>query len=317
MQTAEDPTVRQLLAKDDPPSREKLQQYFLQLFRDRFDPGTGLVNARLLHGENDPSFQAMHASNAKGILVADTVENPNVLGQDFTWRDYFKGAMDKKGKRGRAAVHVSRVYRSRNDGLWKFAISAPVYAGPEADAPILGVVVANFTTSSTLGSLRLNDERRTAVLVCPKDPSTDETDPLFYRPGLQPDEYLLMVHPAYHRGDKAIPVSSPHLEAVHRPARGNEFELPALDQSFDPAQAMDRHYRDPMATQDARYGRRWLAGFAPVGNTEFVVIVQQRYSEAVAFDYTIIWSGAAILLGVLLIVAIGWFRFPWMKRPKE
>src|SRR5262249_48779996 len=39
MQTAEDPTVRQLLKEDDPASREKLQQYFLMLFRNRFDPG--------------------------------------------------------------------------------------------------------------------------------------------------------------------------------------------------------------------------------------------------------------------------------------
>lgn len=316
IQTAEDPLVRQLLEKDDPASRAKLQQ----LFRDRFDPGgpLGLVNARLLQGRDEPSFQAMHATTTTGILVADTVDNPSVLGQDFTWRDYFQGAMAKKGSRGRAAIHVSRVYRSRNDGLWKFAISTPVYAGPEADAPILGVVAANFTTNSTLGLLRLNDERRTAVLVCPKDPTTEDAAIHFYtpKPGASlTNEYLVVVHPAYTRGDKAIPVVSPQLDAVHRSARGHEIALP--DAAFDPASAMDRHYADPMAALDSSYAGRWLAGFAPVGNTEMVVIVQERYEDAIPSDHGIIWSGAAVLLAAIFMVAFGWPGFQWLAGPRE
>jgi hypothetical protein len=212
--------------------------------------------------------------------------------------------MAKKG-RGRAAVHVSRVYRSRNDGLWKFAISAPVHAGPEADAPILGVVAANFTTSSTLGLLSLGDDRRTVALVCPKDPSTDESKPYFYKPADGPDEYLVIVHPAYSRGDKAIPVVNGHLQGTGRQLAGDEFALPDLRQSSDSELAMDRHYQDPMATLDPRYEGRWLAGFAPVGKTGMVVIVQQRYDDAIRPNYELVWAGAAALLGALLII-IAW-----------
>jgi serine/threonine-protein kinase len=299
---AEDQTVLDLMKKDDPASRAELQRYF----HKQFDPKKplGAINARLLRGQGDPAFQAMHAANTNGILVADTVDNPSVLGEDFSERDYFRGALAKKGARGRAAVHVSRVYRSKNDGLWKFAISTPVYDGPELDAPILGVVVANFATSPTLGPLRLNDGRRTAVVVCPKDPSTDETAPHFYSNNpsqTKPDEFLVLVHPAYNRGDKAIPVSSAQLQAVRRQAKGNEFELPDLRQATGPQQAMDRDYRDPMAAQDTGYAGRQLAGFAPVGNTEFVVIVQQRYDEGPA-DYGL-WSPLIALIGVVTLLS--------------
>src|SRR5262249_10932551 len=146
---------------------------------------------------NEPSIQSMYLLNGKGILVADTVANPSVLGEDCSWRDYYRGAMAKKGARGRAAVHVSRVRRGGDDGCGKFAISTLVYRGPEQDSHVLGVVVANFATNDRLGDLQLTDDRRTAVLVGPKDPSTDESAPLFYSKeprDSKPDEYLVMVH---------------------------------------------------------------------------------------------------------------------------
>ncbi len=37
-----------------------------------------------------------------------------------------------------------------------------------------------------------------------------------------------------------------------------------------------RDYSDPFAARDPAFGGRWLAGFSPVGNTGFVVIIQQR-----------------------------------------
>jgi hypothetical protein len=44
---------------------------------------------------------------------------------------------------------------------------------------------------------------------------------------------------------------------------------------------MDDDYRDPLCQSSDESNERWLAGFAPVGATEFVVIVQQRYDKAV------------------------------------
>jgi hypothetical protein len=46
---------------------------------------------------------------------------------------------------------------------------------------------------------------------------------------------------------------------------------------LDPEPITDDAHRDPVPG----FGGRWLAGFAPVGDTGFVVIVQTRYNVAV------------------------------------
>jgi hypothetical protein len=88
------------------------------------------------------------------------------------------------------------------------------------------------------------------------------------------------------------------------------FQLPDL--GSEPERAADSAYEDPLGEHDEHYRGRWLAGFAPVGNTELVVLVQQRYDEAIKPDRTlarnvILWGGTALALGVLLTVAGVWY----------
>ena len=70
--------------------------------------------------------------------------------------------------------------------------------------------------------------------------------------------------------------------------------------------AMDAHYEDPVGAADENYRGRWLAGFSPVGNTELVVIVQQRYDDAIGPERTLVWNMTfwavvALILGVILL----------------
>ena len=104
-------------------------------------------------------------------MLAAWPEKESIVGRDFGGRDYFQGALRHASEPGVAGVHVSRVFRAENDGLYKFAMTAPVRAGPGPEAPLLGVVAATVTTTSSLGSLRLDDGRRTAVLVGRRDPN--------------------------------------------------------------------------------------------------------------------------------------------------
>ncbi|WP_437670312.1 hypothetical protein [Sorangium sp. So ce131] len=69
-------------------------------------------------------------------------------------------------------------------------------------------------------------------------------------------------------------------------------------------------WRDPLAARDpAKYGGVWLAGLAPVGHTELVVVVQSRADEATALDADprlrlVAWSGVAVaLLGLAFAAA--------------
>jgi hypothetical protein len=122
---------------------------------------------------------------------------------------------------------------------------------------------------------------------------------------------VILRHPAYQRGDPALSVSGQRLRAIHRPRHGNEFRLTDPDRDPDPEQAIDLDYRDPLGDRDPSYAGRWLAGFAPVGNTELVVLVQQRYDATVEPDRSLtlglsLWGAVASSLGAILIGIAGY-----------
>jgi hypothetical protein len=71
------------------------------------------------------------------------------------------------------------------------------------------------------------------------------------------------------------------------------------EQLFDPAgPRTDDRYEDPVAKRDARFAGRWVAASAPVGKTDFVVIVQQHYRQTVR-------PFAMLFVPVLLSVGVG------------
>lgn len=239
-------------------------------------------------------YQSWHILDGNGILLADSVENPRVIGEDFRKRDYFQGAVRRAGGTGLATIHVSRIYQSRNDNLHKIAlaVAVPNRAGPPGS--ILGVVAATLTTTATLGSLHLDDERRKAVLVGRLDPGAE-------------GEYVILLHPNYSRGVEARthPDHDKRFPKLNRSRPGDEFSLSDPLQKYNPDDVTDSNYHDPVSDGTKE---RWLAGFAPVGNTELVVIVQQRYQDAVEREHTLVgvmtfFLGAALVITVLLIGA--------------
>jgi hypothetical protein len=78
----------------------------------------------------------------------------------------------------------------------------------------------------------------------------------------QPDasDYVILLHPAYVSGTEPKWLPGAYLP--------------------DLADGESRSYRDPVAELSAeaarRYGGPWVATFAPVAGTDFVVVVQQR-----------------------------------------
>jgi hypothetical protein len=125
---------------------------------------------------------------------------------------------------------------------------------------VLGVLRISLTTGTTLGLAHLHDARRRVVVVAPWDISkpADEGDTV---PG-----YRIILHPSLAPNQKPVFIRHPYLEILGAHSCGSEL---APSSSGEPA----RHaagYRDPID------GGSWLAGFAPIGNTGYVVIVQQR-----------------------------------------
>src|SRR5262249_52699155 len=120
-----------------------------------------------------------------------------------------------------------------------------------------------------------------------------EQGPSFRR---TPEKYLILLHPGYEHGVDPVDIPKDLLGPLLDPPSGKLLTLPDAT-SGGPRQVMNAHYFDPVSKRLPEYSGRWLAGFAPVGNTEMVVIVQQRYDEAIPSDHGIIWSAAAVLLG--------------------
>ena len=188
-----------------------------------------------------------------------------IRGTNFDRRDYFRGTLGHSRETGLASVHVSSVYHSIADAMYKFNVCAPVVR----DSQTLGVVAVSVTTDATMGIANLHDESRKAVLLAPWDRNRYEWEP---DAGPMTD-YLLLLHPGYRkRGEEAVGIDPSKLPQIGARRCGEELE-PAFS-TINSGRIPD--YSDPFSDRDPAFGGRWLAGFAPVGNTGFFVIIQQR-----------------------------------------
>jgi hypothetical protein len=276
----------------------------------RDDPKRGIVG---LDGAS--AFHTWHALDRHGTLIADVPEpvDGSVIGQSFRGRDYFQGALRNAGERRADVVHASRIYKSKNDRLYKFTLSAPVLAGPEPGAAVVGVICATLPARSTLGALRLHDKHRTAALINRDDTNPPHEDP---RPDA-PERYRILVHPAYRMGEKAVEVERRELRMVRALRPDSELQFVAQpERESPPEEAMNAAYQDPVAQEDAAYAGPWLAGFAQVGNTELLVLVQQR-AETVAADSVAssTWGVWLLVLALAAILGAAWLRRARPRRP--
>jgi serine/threonine-protein kinase len=193
---------------------------------------------------------------------------------DRSFRDYYLGPLRRDAARVEEAVHFSRVYQSIDDGLYKFAISQVVY---ETNGDVLAVIAAAVGTSSTEGQLGLTTPQHKTVLVGRCD--TNRPPGANASTNTLPD-FVIMLHPAFRAREPAVPIRHRHLQSLTETADASN---------------RDGQFRDPVAGRYPQYLGRWLAGFAPVAGTPFVVIFQTRdwVSDAVFFAAVFLAVGVA------------------------
>jgi hypothetical protein len=300
VQTAEHPGLRECLGGGN---RDRLQTIIEGVHKKYDDPALGFAPA----GAESP-YKSWYVLDMSGRILAVSPHNPDVMidpinkkERRFDGRDYFQGALHRRGEPGSVEVHVSRIYLAINDSHFKFALSALVR---DANGEPIGVLATTIPTASTMGSLRLQNERRIAVLVGREDTNPQE-GPV---PPDPPVCHLILLHPAYRKpGERPAVIANPALERLQQRRRSADELTPP---GPDAAAEADDHYLDPVgAGLDPVYAGRWLAGFAPVGNTEFVVVVQQRYAEAIGPDRAlaldlILRGAVALTLAALLVGAL-------------
>jgi len=247
-------------------------------------------------------FHQWYIFNAHGITIARYPEPVmEILGKDYSFRNYFTGAM-KLGERNLHSAYVSRAFQSENDGRFIFAISAPVYG---SHGQPVGVVAAAVPAAATLGSWVLDDAHSIGVLVVPRD--RERADP---RPA---SSHVILIHEALGYGD-AIPMDSEPVQRIDAASLRDlsRFERPLHLPRLDQMESSDT-YEDPAAPRYPRYTGRWLAAFAPVGNTGFVVIFQTREDEALGTEkklgkQLVKWVGIAAAPRVLLMLVAAWYE---------
>jgi hypothetical protein len=250
------------------------------------------------------NFNTVVIEDADGRALAHGPRVFNIDGMIFRGRDYFLGARQHGPQsKGRDAVHVSRVFLSQDDGLYKLAVAAPVWDR----AKFLGVVAATISLRGDLGH-PLGDQMRTVVLAAPIDQNPREM-PVS---NSQRREFTLVLHPALQETNISLRIPEQAMRAVRDPLPGGAF---ALRDTVPPLDAMNESYVDPCAQLSPQWSGRWLAGFAPVGNTECIVIVQQRYSDTLGLVRSLarrfaLWGG----LAVIAVAGGAWAGWRWSRK---
>jgi eukaryotic-like serine/threonine-protein kinase len=250
-------------------------------------------------------FKTCYVINSKGIMLAHVPRSDESIGGDYSWRNHFQGAkaLGLKGIGG--SVYVSRVYRGRSDNFYKFAVSAPIL---DAQKRFLGVIATSVITDASMGLVALHGDNRKVALVAPTDIDSPELK-------LDPDneKYVVLYHPGYRQG--VDPVAFPYVDKIgmRRDAMADEqFQLADPKTQIAP----DANYLDPVSAVAKEYSGRWIAGFAPVGNTGFVVIVQQRFEDAVSVEASTLWGLAlwSALASLVAVAILGVVLWRWTKQ---
>jgi serine/threonine-protein kinase len=242
-------------------------------------------------------FDSLSVFDRSGTAIIRAPVVPDgYIGTDYSWRDYFIGAR-QLGETGQRAGYVTRAFRSEADTYYRFAVAAPIYDGNTWS----GVISAAIVTDTTLGPTRLDDESdtlRTAVVVAPRDRSRGTT--------AGAGDYVVLLHEGLAHGAEFV-VSSPRLRELSV-TRTEHDQLRRID--VEPV--TDDAYTDPMPGFEGR----WLAGFAPVGETGFVVIVQTRYDAAVKLNARL-WRVAQVGVGILATVTFGFGLLGYLRRRRR
>ena len=164
-------------------------------------------------------------------------------------RDYYELARKHPERQGLSAVHISGIYQSPYDRLYKCSISVPVKMGSGR----VGVLGAAVTTHRDLGLPPPTEPYEVAVVG---------------RVNTGEPRWLIMAHRDYTPGTNSVEIRNPRLSLFRRRDSEEDLPWPNPRQTW----AVDPAYRDPVKVD----GATWLAGFAQVGNTEFVIVVQRK-----------------------------------------
>jgi len=234
-----------------------------ELFLKRDAAGLAQFLDRVRSATPTPAFESWLIVDPSGVMIARSPSN-KAVGTNVDARDYSRGTKAHFAAGGERGVHVSLVYQSLANNVFMYSLCVPIL-GPRKE--LLGVLAASLSTGDTLGLPNWPDVRCRATLVGPFDPGRLPEDPS----GPVPEWYILVQEGLSPRAP-AIPVADPLLKTLATRSCPRELSNPANAGLA----VRNAAVHDPYQKLDGTPSAAWLSGYAPVGNTGFVVIIQQR-----------------------------------------
>jgi serine/threonine-protein kinase len=235
-QTAKEKTLAESVAGPGP-DRLALRQ-FLEQTRQAF------LTWFTRPGEAPPIIN-WFIMDPEGLILADSYQDPRSVGRPYPFRDYYAGLLRQEALADRAAVYISRVYESEQDGRFKFTVITRIWQNDR----ILGLLGASIAVGSKMVALDMSQELPGARLVGPMDQAV--------RPGAPAGDlpkYVVVLH-----GDYAVEGQNP-------------LAIPP-----EQAEVLDQFAQTPSLleiaeklTPEGRY-----VNYARVGDSPFVVLVAQ------------------------------------------
>jgi serine/threonine-protein kinase len=255
------------------------------------------------------AFSSFFIADLRGVSLARWPSpEADDDGKSVAERDYFRGALERARERTRdRRAYISQAFWSDIDQSYQIAIAAPVYSTTGEPA---GVLVATIPTGASVGAVALGKERRTVALASQLDSGLLASQ---HRKAPR-KEYVILMHDALSSGE-VVEVRKGD-SAISR--FSTEPGLEQLEWPEGRAAAPDDYYIDPVAQSGvagaAAYKGRWLAGFAPVGGTGLVAIVQTRDGDATGSEGGLLeqleeWvqiAAADFALIALVTIAAAW-----------
>lgn len=244
-------------------------------------------------------FHSVYASASDGRLLAQwPAPTAPVLGKNYAFRGYFRGSSEL-ATRALSGAYLSGAYLAESNGTLQFAFAVPVFGD---DGEWLGCVIAAQAADSTIGQVSMQDSSQSGRIVAllgprDKDRSTPESFPS--------QDLDFVVHPKLGHG-REVALHDPNRASLDRAfgltvTAGEQFSL----RWAPPLLLSD--YRDPLFDR----ARSFLAAFAPVGRTGYVVVVQTS-KDAVRRDgralaRKLAWQAGAPLAGGLFLLGMATF----------
>lgn len=270
-------------------------------------------------GKRVPRLASMFVTDASGTIFSIAYDRPvprdqNSGGRNYAYRTYFHGQKNDLPKNTPITsiqpldhMQLSAAFQSTATGLWKVAISAPLYhsegSADKPNEPSSRRPDAVFVMTINLGDFQLlqgdDDGNLVAVLVEAREGEKRGT---------------LLQHP--------------YLEYRHEAGKNNTGDVykVAANVMDELLLGDDVNYRDPVAGAEGaeRYEGNWIAAMQPVAvpgestfgsddtkQADLLVLVQYRLDKVFApvgvMEQTLLLEGVSALVTILLVSGTLWF----------